>query len=125
MARRGTARSRSACGAALRAARIGRARGRGGRRAAGGAARGAGRAARRWRTVAIAGLSAALVLLALRLELRVNDRQLVVRWGAPEPAPAPAVIVRREVVPSSDFDDRLARMSALIRALAESADVAD
>src|SRR5262249_10896195 len=80
-----------------------------------------------WRTAAFVGVAAIVLLLALRLEVRVNDRQLVLRWGSPEPAAAAAttVIVQREIVPPSDLDERLARMSELIRALAKNADAAD
>ncbi len=47
---------------------------------------------RRWRRLAVAGLAAAAVLLlafCLRLEVRLQAHQLVVRWGAPPEVPAP------------------------------------
>jgi hypothetical protein len=90
------------------------------------------RQVRRWRRAALALLSAAAVMLAvvgLKLELRVEAHQLVVRWGAPkETVPQP------ELLPPKHADkvdappapvvsaDEWQRMRELIHALA--ADVA-
>jgi hypothetical protein len=48
---------------------------------------------RRWRRAALVCLGAAaalLLVLGLKLEVRVEAQQFVVRWGAPPPAPGPA-----------------------------------
>jgi hypothetical protein len=51
------------------------------------------RAARRWRRIACAacvGLAAAVALaVGLRLEVRVEEQQVVLRWGIPPALPAP------------------------------------
>jgi hypothetical protein len=82
----------------------------------------------RWRSAALALLGAAAALLAvigLKLELRVEAHQLVVRWGAPaetqperEPPP-PEAIVKHDPVPAPVVDaEEWQTMKDLIRALA-------
>jgi hypothetical protein len=70
--------------------------------------------ARRWRRVACAAavLLAGVTALAvgLRLEVRVESQQVVVRWGTP-PAPAPA-----PAVPGAT-EDQLRRMGELVQVL--------
>jgi anti-sigma factor RsiW len=94
------------------------------------AARLQARRLRCWRRAALAccGVAAVtLVVLALKLEVRVDAQQVVVRWGPPPvvvpmPAPAPAAIVPPAAVPAvSPEEVRLVKQ--LVHALAE--DVAD
>ena len=61
---------------------------------------------RRWRRWALAGMAvAAALFIALavwNLEIRFEGHQMVVRWGAPAEAPAPAppqIIVREKIAP--------------------------
>jgi hypothetical protein len=81
---------------------------------------------RRWRRRAavVTGLAAALVLvlLGLRLEMRLDRHQLVLRWGSPptEPAP-PAPVLVPELPPeyaSADTAEQLQVLRKLIHALA-------
>jgi Putative zinc-finger len=86
---------------------------------------------RRWRRVAVgvAALAAALLLVVgLRLEVRIDARQLVVRWGgapgseAVPVAPSPPPVVEKAAVPvpsPGDDDERLRTMQELIHALAD------
>jgi anti-sigma factor RsiW len=79
------------------------------------------RQARRWRLAAAGVGVAAVVLLALfalRLEVRLEGHQMVVRWGVPpEPvAPAPPPVVIREVPAVSAEDMQL--IKELVHALA-------
>src|SRR5260370_29940022 len=76
------------------------------------------RAGQRWQFAALAGLAAAIAVLALRCEVRVSDRQLVVRWGAvPEPVREATVIANHEPEPTppSYADARPAAVNELIR----------
>lgn len=77
--------------------------------------------ARRWRIAAVLATAASVLFLASRLEVRADGRQLVVRWGVPEPAAPPTVIERtvvvREPVAAPEVDERIKTMSALIHAL--------
>jgi hypothetical protein len=87
---------------------------------------------RRWRRAALALLGAAAVLLAvvgLKLELRVEAHQLVVRWGAPteatpQPEAAPPQHADKIDLPAAPVisADEWQRMRDLIHAIA--ADVA-
>lgn len=82
------------------------------------------RRALRWRRLAVAGVTAAaaclLLTLGLRLEVRVEAHQAVVRWGMPPdvavppspPSPSPAA------VPSVNAED-VALLRSLVHALAE------
>jgi hypothetical protein len=84
------------------------------------------RRAGRWRWAAAAcGAAAAvlLVVLGLRLEVRVESQQLVVRWGTapekvivPPPGPGPRA---ESPPPSPDVEERLRVLSELIHALAD------
>jgi hypothetical protein len=90
------------------------------------------RRARRWRRAALAGLAAAAVLLlaaGLRLQVHLDARQLVVRWGGPggEPPPhrdAPPPEVAEAGAPD-EAEKRLQLMSSLIHALAEDLEARD
>ena len=89
------------------------------------------RTARRWRAAALVGIAAAVLVLALRLDIRADGRQVTIRWGSPDPvvvqplpAPPPAV-VRIEQVPSPDLKDRLNVLTALIHALAANVETGD
>src|SRR5205807_10411967 len=86
----------------------------------------------RWRRAAVVLLGAAallLLVLGLKLEVRVNAHQLVVRWGAtPEPAtPAPQSprIVHADPSPPSINAEEFQLMKDLIHALAADADTRD
>ncbi len=85
------------------------------------------RAARRWRRVACAacaGLAAAIALtVGLRLEVRVEEQQVVLRWGiptappAPPAPPTPAPVSPRPSAPDAN-DDQLRLLGELVQALA-------
>jgi hypothetical protein len=95
------------------------------------------RQARRWRRAAAAfGALAAtlLVVFVLRLEVRLEAHQVVVRWGAPAqeaepstPAPQPerVVIVQREPVSNPEIEARLQVMNDTLHALADYLDERD
>jgi hypothetical protein len=94
------------------------------------------RSARRWRRAAVAvfGLAAALLLVVLlRLELRFDARQLIVRWGevpqeqplVQQPTPEPKVIVQREIVPNPEIDEQLRVLRDTVHALAGSLETRD
>jgi len=59
------------------------------------------RRTRLWQAAALLAMAAAILILVSRLDIRANERQLVVRWGAEEtPTPAPpAIVVQNEAVP--------------------------
>src|SRR5262245_7783395 len=74
---------------------------------------------RRWRRAAVALAGAAAVLLlvvGLRLELRVEAHQLVVRWGTPPPAPPP--VARAEARPDRATQEQVQLLGELVHALA-------
>ncbi|HTU90189.1 MAG TPA: zf-HC2 domain-containing protein [Gemmataceae bacterium] len=89
------------------------------------------RRARRWRRIAAAmGAVAAMLLLAigLRLEVRLEASQLVVRWGEPPPvgrAFQPDVVVPKSQAGEPDLLDDLRVLSDLIHALKQDADERD
>src|SRR5262245_17857853 len=56
------------------------------------------RRSRRWRAAAAIAAITAMALLALRLEVRAERGQLVVRWGEREPVAAAPTVVERVVV---------------------------
>jgi anti-sigma factor RsiW len=97
------------------------------------AARLQARRARRWRwtALAVAGVAAVVLLaLVLRVEVRADGGQLVIRWGAPAESPAPAPAPPREVIREVHVTDsgnveevRLAL--ALVRAVADDCDARD
>jgi anti-sigma factor RsiW len=67
---------------------------------------------RRWRRLACAALAAAAVLLVvfgLKLEVRLEGHQLVLRWGAPPAAPAPVRPVAPAEAAASAADLRTVR----------------
>jgi anti-sigma factor RsiW len=88
---------------------------------------------RRWRRAALLlGSAAALLLVsfALRLDVRFDSHQAVVRWGNPpaEPvAPVPPATgpVAREARPDADTEERLRTLRELIYALKEDGDGRD
>jgi anti-sigma factor RsiW len=88
------------------------------------------RRSKRWRAAAAIAAIAATVLFALRLEMRAERGQLVVRWGQPQPvASAPTtverVVVRTEPASTQELEERINRVSALIQALAANMDTRD
>jgi hypothetical protein len=87
------------------------------------------RRARRWRLAAALTAVAVVVLLAPRLEVRVDQRQLSIRWSAPEAAPIAEAPARNVDQPpsssSTQLDERLRTMSELIQALAANIDASD
>ena len=86
---------------------------------------------RRWRRIAVSACAAVIALIAVaaltRLEIRVGNAEMVVRWGpAPLPqAPPPAPLVQdsplaaAKPVDLSSIEDRLRVLSELTQALAE------
>jgi hypothetical protein len=94
------------------------------------------RRARRWRraAVAVCALAASLLLVVvLRLELRLDAHQLVIRWGEmPEeppiiapPTPEPTVIVQREIVTDPKVEEQLRVLHDTVHALAGSQETRD
>lgn len=88
------------------------------------------RQARRWRRLALTavGVAAAVLLLfGLGLEVRVDARQLVVRWGNIDEARPVPPQVRQEVGPQADpgIERRLQVVTALVHALAVDLDERD
>jgi hypothetical protein len=84
---------------------------------------------RRWRRLAVAGVAAAaglLVALVLRLEVRLEQHQVVLRWAAPpqavapRPAPPPPDVARPD---AAERDAEMRLVKELIHLLA--ADVQD
>jgi hypothetical protein len=83
----------------------------------------------RWRRAGVALLAVAamlLMVLALKLEVRLEGHQAVFRWGSPPVAPAPVEpsppLVQKEAPPTVVTAEEVQLMKELIRALA--ADVA-
>jgi hypothetical protein len=97
------------------------------------AARRQARRAQRWRWAALAGGAAAaiaLLVLGLRLEVRLEARQVVLRWGAaprlPETESRTLLPPRRTDLDSAaSGEERLQLLSNLIHALAEEAQTRD
>jgi hypothetical protein len=94
------------------------------------------RRARRWRraTVALCALAASLLLIVcLRLELRIDAHQLVIRWSdvpkeqplVASPAPEPTVIVRQEFVTDPKVEEQLRVLHDTVHALAGSQETRD
>jgi hypothetical protein len=89
---------------------------------------------RRWRRVAlVAGAAAALLLLAvgLRLEIRLESGQMVVRWGDPPPSASggtgvsPVQVTDRRDAYPTETEAELRVLSDLIHALKRDADGRD
>jgi hypothetical protein len=89
---------------------------------------------RRWRVAACAlGAVAALLLVVfgLRLEIRVEAHQLVLRWGEvpeavqPQPAPAPGDKVPQPIVLPETNDAKVRLLGDLVRALASDVESRD
>jgi len=99
------------------------------------------RRSRRWRRLAIATLAAAaavvLAVLLSRLEVRLDEHQIVVRWGAvpaPREAPAPPVPLPQPEAPlvaqsppgaEPETEQQLRLLSELVQALAADTDQRD
>jgi hypothetical protein len=89
------------------------------------------RRARRWRGAAVACAAVAALLLAvlgLRIQVRVEGQQLVVRWGAVpvnDAVPVPAPAQRVQPPPSPEVEERLCVLSELIHALADEVEARD
>jgi Putative zinc-finger len=85
----------------------------------------------RWRVAALIGLAAAVAFAAVRLELRFDNQQMVVRWGRFEPAPAPVetipapIIVQREPDASPGVREQLRVLNELVHALAANLEADD
>jgi hypothetical protein len=91
---------------------------------------------RRWRrtAVAVCGLAAALFFVfLLRMEIRVEPHELILRWGkkSEEPSPValpraePTVIVRREVIGNPEMEEQLRVIRETLHALAGNLDARD
>ena len=90
------------------------------------------RRARRWRRWALAGMAvAAALFIALavwNLEIRFEGHQMVVRWGAPAEAPAPAppqIIVREKIAPAEVTTADLQLVKDLLYAVMADMDARD
>src|SRR5262249_42310126 len=89
------------------------------------------RRSRLWQLAGGLAVAVCALLLLLRIDIRVNAQQLVLRWGQPEPVIQERVIP--EVVqaspssaePSQEVLERLRLMDELIHALADSVEVND
>jgi Putative zinc-finger len=85
----------------------------------------------RWRAAALIGLAAAVGFAAVRLELRFDNRQVVVRWGRFEPPPARVepvptpIIVHRETELSAGAHEQLRVLNELVHALAANLEAGD
>ncbi len=86
---------------------------------------------KRWRRVALAAgavAAALLLVLGLRLQIRLESRQLIVRWGDPSPA-APAPVAPKTIVTApalpADTEAELTVLRELIHALKQDADDRD
>lgn len=83
-------------------------------------------AVRRWRRLAIASSAAAAILLAtfpLRLEVRTEGHEVVVRWGdnrGPKP-PRPPALPQSPYAPAPP-NDELRRLTEIVQGLASEAD---
>jgi hypothetical protein len=85
------------------------------------------RQTRHWRRAAVGLAAAAVVLLALvglRLEVRFEAHQVVVRWGTPPEvvAPPPAPVLPREDAPRYASADEVQLLKELVHALAADVD---
>jgi hypothetical protein len=103
------------------------------------AAAGQTRRLRRWRGVAVAALAvAAAVVVALllsRLEVRIDDHQLVLRWGAvpapPDQTPRPAPpreelpMIPAPIASTAEVDQQLRLLRELVQAVSNDADLRD
>jgi hypothetical protein len=95
-----------------------------------------GRRLRRWRRTALVlgGLAAAVALLAvgLRLEVRMEGHQVVVRWGtpptvveAPPPPPTATPMPERIVGPAPEIEEQVRILGELVQLLATDMDERD
>jgi hypothetical protein len=86
---------------------------------------------RRWRRIALAAgavAAALLLVLGLRLQIRVEARQFVVRWGDPPPVvPAPVAPKTIETTPAlyAETEAELTVLRELVHALKQDADDRD
>jgi hypothetical protein len=87
------------------------------------------RRARRWRLAAAAAAVAVVIVFAIRLDVRIDRRQMTIRWGAWESLPIAETAARSVIQPEpaipTQFDERLKTMSELIQALAANVDASD
>lgn len=89
------------------------------------------RATWRWRAAALIGLAAAATFAAVRLELRFDNQQMVVRWGHLESAPTPVeaiqapIVVQKEADPAADVREQLRVLNELVHALAANLEAGD
>jgi hypothetical protein len=87
------------------------------------------RSIRRWRRIAVAVAAVAAMLLlvvGLRLEVRLNAGQLMVRWGeppAPPPVTSPTIVTQTTLPPELEAELRV--LSELVHALKQDADQRD
>jgi hypothetical protein len=85
------------------------------------------RRVRQWRRLALAGTTVAaalLLLLGMKLEVRLDGQQVVVRWGNPA-TEHPAVTVPPPAPDPSNVDERLRLLQELTHALAADVDSRD
>jgi hypothetical protein len=84
---------------------------------------------RRWRRVAALATAAAVVVLILflKLEVRVDGQQVVVRWGTPPPAPVAPVLPapKQEPLPPQVSAADFQLLRELVHALADNVETLD
>jgi hypothetical protein len=78
---------------------------------------------------AAAAAVAVVIVFAIRLDVRIDRRQMTIRWGAWESLPIAEAAARSVIQPEpaipAQFDERLKTMSELIQALAANVDASD
>jgi hypothetical protein len=88
------------------------------------------RRARRWRYAAAATAVAVVVVLMVRLDVRLDGRQITIRWGAaPQHEPVEMAVNQITTPPEmkipAQLDERIRTMSELIQALAANVEASD
>ena len=78
---------------------------------------------------ALIGIAAAVLVLTLRVDVRFDQKQIILGWGKPEPeriaAPPPPIVVRTESILPAELDERIAVLTNLIHVLAANVETND
>ena len=79
------------------------------------------------RLAAMAGIAALVLIAVTRMDIRIDQRQITVRWGRSEPVSVEPreAIVRHEVIVPTALDERLTLLNELVHALAASQEDGD
>ena len=74
-----------------------------------------------------AGIAALVLIAVTRMDIRIDQRQITVRWGRSEPVSVEPreAIVRHEVIVPTALDERLTLLNELVHALAASQEDGD